>query len=403
MIKKIVISSLSLILIFINVSVYAADFSSSAVIENSGNKKYKAVRLTPEIYNNTNRNLSDLLIYDKDNESVPYFINSFTEGSSEFKKTYPLEMINSFVKDEYFYMDYSLKIPQNEDVIATSIKVGTQSTNFAKQIELYGGYDNIHWEKVQNDMLYDVGINQKLEISFDGVKKYIYYRFKIPNNLEKIEFNSVELSYNSIIKQKENFTADISPKFTVNEKDNTTIVKIAGLKNLKLNSITIETDSMFERKVTFDGSNSQMLYNLNFKDTAYKDTTLELNSYEVGNSAAELIIENKNDKPISIKKIDVEYFVDELIFDGSKGGNFNLKFGSNEVTTPPSYDIENYKQYVLKEGYDLLSIKEIKIQAQKPTQEQKDYKWIFNIVIIAIAIIMGIILILKLKKNTNEE
>jgi len=252
-------------------------------------------------------------------------------------------------------------------------------------------------------MLYDVGINQKLEISFDGVKKYIYYRFKIPNNLEKIEFNSVELSYNSIIKQKENFTADISPKFTVNEKDNTTIVKIAGLKNLKLNSITIETDSMFERKVTFDGSNSQMLYNLNFKDTAYKDTTLELNSYEVGNSAAELIIENKNDKPISIKKIDVEYFVDELIFDGSKGGNFNLKFGSNEVTTPPSYDIENYKQYVLKEGYDLLSIKEIKIQAQKPTQEQKDYKWIFNIVIIAIAIIMGIILILKLKKNTNEE
>ena len=59
----------------------------------------------------------------------------------------------------------------------------------------------------------------------------------------------------------------------------------------------------------------------------------------------------------------------------------------------------NYKDKIISEGYDLLQIKEVKTQPLKPIEPQYDYKWIFNLVIIIVAVVMGIVMILKLKKN----
>lgn len=402
MTRKIVLCSIVLSFFLFNIVAYALDFSSYAVIQNSGTKKYKAVRLTPAIYNGTRENLADLMLMSKDNETLPYFINSYVENVAETKKNYKMKLENSFVKDEYFYLDYSVeKIPAG-DVTATSIELQTNSRDFAKQVELWGGYDNKNWELVKDDTIYDVGENKKLEISFNSVKKYTYYRFRLTNNLEKISFSSVALKYDSIIRIKDNFTDTITPGFTTEEKDKTTVVKLQGLKNLKLDSISVETDSMFKRNVRFESTRAKVLYNLSFKDTAYRDTTMPMNSYRVKSDSAELVIENRDDKPINISKVTARYIVDELVFDGSKGGDFILKFGNEETTVPKAYDIAGYKEYILKEGYDVLNIKTITTQ-NAPMVEKIKYgsKYIFNIVIVLAGVIMGIIIVLRLRKTSS--
>jgi len=108
MIKRIVISLVLFILLFVS-NAYAVDFSYSARIENGGSKKYKAIRITPKIYNNINANMADLVLYDENNEPVPYFINSFKEIKTETQKSYAMKLVNSFVKDEYYYLDYAWK------------------------------------------------------------------------------------------------------------------------------------------------------------------------------------------------------------------------------------------------------------------------------------------------------
>ena len=291
MTKKLLFNTVIFVLL-VNIFAYAADFSFSALIINSGNKKYKAVKITPAIYNNTNANLSDLSISDKDNDNVPYFINSFNANSSE-------------------------------------------------------------------------------------------------NNID-------------------NFIDILSPSFTIEEKGETTIVRIESLKNLRLDSVTIDTDSTFKRIVSLKGK-SKMLYNLDLQNTTntatptasttYKDTTLSLNSYKILTDSVELSIDNQDDKPIIINKIVVKYYVDELLFDGSKGGNFTLKFGNNEIKLAPNYDIANYKDLVLKEGYDVLNIKDIKQAQESPQVPLYDYRWIFNIVIIVVTIILGIIVFLRLRRS----
>lgn len=184
MIKKI-IASVVILLTLSYIGTYAIDFSYSASIENSGNKKYKSVRLTSEIYNNIQGNMADLELYSKENEPIPYLINSSEDSDFILNTVYEMKEINSFVKDNYFYFDYTLKTPQDEDVTASSIQVKTENKNLAKEIEIFGGYDNVKWEKVQEDIIYNVAGNKKLEIAFDGIKKYTHYRFKISNNLEK--------------------------------------------------------------------------------------------------------------------------------------------------------------------------------------------------------------------------
>lgn len=398
MIKRLLIS-IVVFTVLMSTIVYALDFSHSARIQNSGNKKYKAVRLSPVIYNNINENMADLVLYNKNNEPVPYFINSFIESEIESKKTYEMKLVNSFVKDEYFYYDYTLKNSQDEDVTATSIELQSDKSDFAKKVEIFAGYDNVKWEKVQDDMIYDIDGNKKLEIVFDNIKKYTYYRFKIPNNLEKVSFSNVVLKYNKMLQKKDYFTDTILPTFTTDERGTATVIKIHDIKNLNLSSITLKTDSIFKRNVSFDSNASKMLYNLEFQSTKYKDLTIPLDRYRVTADTVEMVIDNKDDKPIKVLGIEATYMVDELIFDGSQSEDFTLRFGNNEIQIPKSYDISNYKEQILNEGYDVLSIEEIKTEPQKaPVKSQYDYKLIFNITILAVATVMGIIIVLKLKK-----
>lgn len=398
MIKRL-LASLVVVFALTNTCVYALGFSYSAAIENMGSKKYKAIKLTPEIYKGMLGNMTDLVLYDKNNEPIPYFINSFADTEFESKKSYEMKMINSFVKDEYFYFDYALENSQSEDVTATSIELQTDKEGFAKKVEIFGGYDNIHWEKVQEDMLYNVDGNKKLEIQFDNVKKYTYYRCKIANNLEKVSFSSVALKYNRILQKKEYFTNTISPNFTTEERGNTTVIKIQNLKNVKLSSVTLKTDSIFKREVTFEARMPKMLYNLSFENTMYRDLTIPLGIVKVTREAAEIVIDNQDDKPIQVLGVEAKYLVDEIVFEGSRSGEYTLKFGNGEIQRPKSYDISNYKEQILSEGYDVLNIKEIKAEANKtPLKPQRDYKFIFNIAISIVAVVLGVIVFRKLKK-----
>ena len=210
-------------------------FAHTATVQNGGKNRYKAVRLTLEIYNNANSNLSDILIKDANGENVPYFINSGGQTKYETdRQTYKMSLINSYTKDNSFYFDYKVSDIPSYDIAATSIETATNNTGFAKNIGVYGSYDNINWELVQNDTIYSIDGKEKLNIDFGKTQKYTHYRFKLGNNLEKISFDSVILVCNYITQEKIYFIENVKPKFSTEEKDKITYIKITGIKILGL-------------------------------------------------------------------------------------------------------------------------------------------------------------------------
>lgn len=415
--SALVIPASILIMIFCSVFVLAvesstesapalfADYSGTALIENRGDQQYKAVRLQPEIYLHAQPNLVDLRIIDHNQQTVPYFIHSFSPQTTVINKSYEMYLIHSFVKDDFFYFDYFVDSPENEDILATSIDVTTKNSGFAKQVELWGSYDNQHWERVKDDLLYRVEGNENLEIFLGNEgQKYTYYRFKIANNLEKLSFDSVVLKYNNIILSKENFMDILKPQYTIEEQkqEQKTLVKITGIKNLKLDSIELETDSIFKRVVTFaDNKFRKMLYNLDFQNTNYRDTQISLDGFVVETDTVVLAIENKDDQPIKIKGITIKCYIDEVIFKGTQEGELSLKFGNPEIKNAPSYDLVNYKEQILKEGYDVLSIQELRIEQEEERKQENSFnpQGLFNVVIVLVAVILGVIILIKLKNT----
>ena len=122
-----------------------------------------------------------------------------------------------------------------------------------------------------------------------------------------------------------------------------------------------------------------------------------------------LVVNNHDDKPIHIKGITVKYAADELIFDGSTGTAFTLQFGQDDKKTPPVYDIVKYKDEILKNNIDRLTIKHVSIDDSNPKEERSkeepassDYTMVFNIVLIGVAVALGLLILLKLRKSTGE-
>jgi len=392
-----------LFLLFFFVTLALPLFSHDADIKIEGESRYKSVRLIPQVYNAANRGLSDLLIKNASGETVPYFINSSMGKTNETRETYLMKLLNSYKEDDNFFFDYKLAIELNSDIIATSIEFSTVNAGFAKSVDVFGSYDNIHWEFVQSDMLYVVESKSKLEINFNRPQKYTHYRLRLANNLEQISFYNVELVYSMQISEETFFIESFRPEFTVETKDKTTKILIERVKNLRLCDLQIETDSMFIRNVRASGEKGKELYNLSVNGTTYTDTILPLNRKVSESETFTVIINDGDDKPINITGIVVRYYADDLVFQGNvfhgnDGDVYKLEFGADLSRAAPVYDIERYKNEILKGSIDRLELGEIVyVKAEQP-REKISYRLIFNIVIVVIGVLLGALIILKLKK-----
>jgi len=395
------IVSILFISVLLCANALAADaLRNTATIENNGESRYKSVRLTPEIYNAANSDLSDLRIKDSAGEYAPYFIRA--GGGTEYEtvgQTHPMSLINSYTRDDNFYFDYVISNIPNHDIAATSIELTTKNTGFAKHIEIFGSYDNIHWEFIQNDSIYKIDDKSKLNIEFNHLQKFTHYRFRLGNNLERISFDSVTLIYNFITQEDIYFIEEILPGFNVEEKEGITHIYIDGLKNLRLAEITIDTDSMFQRIVSAPFGVSKELYNLTFSDTTYTDAIIPFNRQIVHGDTFLLTIRNGDDSPISINEINVRYYADELVFESRGSDRYTLHFGADDTVNAPVYDIVRYKDEILRNDIDRLEITEIFFAEPIETPEPRDYTLIFNIVVIIVAVILGFVILLKLRKK----
>ncbi len=238
----------------------------------------------------------------------------------------------------------------------------------------------------------------KTTISFAGPQKYTYYRFKLSNNVEQISFRRVYLEYNETQTEADYFLEEISPDYTVHEQGRNTEITVEGLKNLKLAEIIIVSDSMFKRMLVTP-LGAKEIYHLTFGSETYQDTTIPMDWQISTEENFVMTIQNNDDAPIKINNIIVRYYADELVFDGSNSDSFNLEYGASEDKTAPEYDIANYKDLTLKQDMDALKI--TTIATDEKEEKAVNYKWIFNVVIVVIGVLLGAIILSNVKKTPS--
>lgn len=265
----------SLVILFV-LAFSSTAFASTGTIKNSGVNKYKSVMLTPEIYNNANPDLSDILIKAPNGDSVPYFINTSSDAGR--------------------------------------------------------------------------------------------------------------------------FLMQISPEYALEEREKHTLINIKGLKNLRLEEICIEADGIFSRRLLTPSGLGKEIYSL---PSGEKDTSLSFKRQRPIDDILAISIQNNDDKPIAITGITVRYYADELVFEGKANEIYTLEFGADNSKRAPVYDIYAYKDEILKESIDQLNIEDIKITkpAKEKTPAQYDFKLIFNVVVVLVAVLLGFVILKSLRKK----
>ena len=369
-------------------------YANTAKIEVSGANRYKTLRLTPEIYNAANSDLSDLLIKDSKGENVPYFIYSSSKSASESKESYPMELINAYLKDDSFYFDYRLAEKKESDIISTSIEFAAAGASFAKEVELYGSHDDKNWAYILSGTLYSIDGKSKLAIDFPSPQKYTFFRLKLANNLERISFSAVNLIYRVETVENTYFIESFNPSRSVKSADKMTKISIEGLRNLRLLDVTIASDSMFKRNASAPYGISKEIFNLSLNGTTYNDTTIPLGGLAPTDEPFVIAISDGDDKPIQISGVTARYYADEIVFEGVSGEAYTLEFGADPSKAAPVYDIARYKNEILRGALDRASIGPIVYATTRPT---RDYKTVFNVVIIIVTLLLGVIITLKLR------
>ncbi len=90
---------------------------------------------------------------------------------------------------------------------------------------------------------------------------------------------------------------------------------------------------------------------------------------------------------------------EELVFEDLSGSDYTLFFSRDDTITSPIYDINTYKDKILQESIDALTIGEIHMDEPEKTPMQHDFKFAYYTVIILLAILLFVLILLKLRKR----
>ena len=252
---------LVLILITITTSVYAdtSNWNFEKEILNIDSDGYKEFFIDKDVYRESKENLSDIRIINQEGEFIPYYIASGEDNLNlREKNSYDGQNILNFYKEDNYHMDFKLiNDKENKDFLTNKLKFNISSKdNFAKHIKVYGSYDNIEWDYIKNDSIYNIsGGSHKVEVKFDDILKYSYYRIIVIDNVEEIQIKdliavNVEEDYKKI-----DYTSSTDIEYEVVSKNKETIVYIKNDDRLRIYKVGVETDDVFHREATIYGEN----------------------------------------------------------------------------------------------------------------------------------------------------
>lgn len=401
-------SLITILLWVLAVPTFAAEnldaWNCSATINFEGSNKYKALYLTEEIYEHASPGLTDIRIVDAKGEYVPFYIQNGSNVLRENKIIYKSEVVQSFKKNNDSCIDFAIiPLKNNTDVSGNSLIFELPLGNFLKHIDIYGSNDGDSWDYIGKDYVFRAEGREKNEVSIGNKRKYIYYRIVILDNPEDIILKKMNLSNNYIDNQWNNFIKTAQVQYDVKTEKSDSIVTIANKQRLSIKQITLDVESDFQRNYTVYGENPNgtilkrgEIYNLQLENVKVAGTKIDFSNNPISTPTINIKINNRDDRPLTIKSISIEYYIDKLVFPGVGNTPYQLYFG-NEKATKPKYEIELQKAYIEKEQHDSSQLGAIQAKFKEmPAPGSVNMKYVFNGIIVAISLLMIVLLITRL-------
>ena len=412
--QKVKIFLLVIIFSFVNLSLFSDNsnlleewlYSKPITITEESNYRY--VFLDKEVYQYADSTLKDIRIVDKNNEFVPYYLSIESREENLEEIEFSSALINTYHDDEgNSFFDFHFLPILEEEVRGKKIILDIYESDYSRQVVIYGREEKTDWVYITQDTVYDIDGIRKNEIEFDNLKDYDLYRIKIVENNNEISIRGCTLIFNELQQFYHQFVKTEALDFNIDTEANLTLIEINNTFHLRLINLDLDINENFDR--TYDvfketeeehtKIQSGRMYYMQFKDINIIDTEIDFSRNPLSYEKFVVQINNQDNRPLNIERINAEYFIDKIVFEDIGTGPYALYFG-NESALKPEYDIVNFKSYIDDEEQLEVSLgSTVVLKAGGKAEELFDYKLIFNILIIAVAVILIVFLAFVLKKK----
>ncbi|MFZ5642310.1 MAG: DUF3999 family protein [Bacillota bacterium] len=374
-------------------------------ITTEGKDKYKYFYADNDIYSQSSQDLSDLRITDGKGNIIPYYLVNGWSGKTKKNTFYNSEVTARVNADNDTITDFKvIPLYKNEDISGNAVLLSLPRGDFYRNIEIYGSYDGKRWDHIRNDRIYSVEGIEKNKIDLGGAKKYGYYRIKLLDNLDYIYIDGLKLEHCAVETQFNTFQKTASLPYEINSSNGYTTITLHNEDKLRVKSITLDTEGNFKRQFEVNIKESDFptriftgeIYNLQFRDLNVSQTNIDFSGRPISANQFFVKINDRDDRPLKIKSIMIEYYVDKVVFEESDSPPYRVYFG-NPQATKPGYEIELLKEHVEKEKQNLCQLGAAITNSQEETRQPPfKLEYVFNTVVGIVSLLLVIMLARKL-------
>lgn len=210
--------------------------------------------------------------------------------------------------------------------------------------------------------------------------------------------NSVILPGNG----KNDFLRTASLSFAKKTEDNITDLTLHNSQRLRIKRIFVMANGNYQRnyEVLLGGKpvapgKHQELANLVLEKTNISANIIDLTARPTTDPAPVIRIYNRDDRPLTITDMQVEYYVDKIVFADEGKGPYQLLWGNGKAQKP-HYELELYSKYIENEEQDTVMLGKVETTAGSPGQQALPWKIILNLTMALVACILGYLIMKRM-------
>lgn len=316
-----------------------------ANIKNDSILGFKKIALTPKLRVIVNSNFSDLRILNNKEQQTPYFIQDY--GYKEATKFVEIPSKITYTKKQTLV---SINNPSQK--LYTILTFKLSNTNAFKYCKVEGSNDNDKWFVVSER------IHLYLQEGYHSDKSFNYFNINFPAiDYKHIRVvindkyaSSIHIKKTGYFKQKKTLEnikyIPLDYKYSVSQKGKETLIHIKSALPFEINKLAfnIGKPTMFSRSASLfllDSINDKLekttLKNFNISSK----TSNILKNLNLKYTDFWLSIDNKDNLPLTIAKINFYQKEKYVVADLVSNENYKIIAGNKKLKTP-SYDVINF-------------------------------------------------------------
>lgn len=408
-----------LLFILTSVSVFSQDFIYHANLPTVDSSGYYHIFLPPNVTSKLNHKFSDLRIFDKNENEVPY-IRLSEDEMYKTAKSYEIKILQNDYKRT---KKHSFLLIHNDKLLSINnfVLEVDNPQNAEAWLNIAGSNDLKNWNILKNNSRYmpeysdsataQIRINDLPESNFEYYRLMIFDFNKVIFNVKKVlNFDIAETNVEFVEVQKPTFIQDDT------SESNLTIVQITFTEPQYIDKIWFEITEpknyLRKAEITKKDSTTGKRIRLQFYDQNQRDfylcsdstNELLLSRYYAKNMF--LIVSNNDDSPLKFSDITAYQQKEYIVAYLETAKEYEILFGNKNIPAP-IYDLKFFKNKIpakcpVVQIQDAVLISDnannAKIVSIKPV-----FLWIIFFVVIALLAGISIKMFLFSKKENNNK